>query len=57
MTRRELVFGLDLNLGAIGSPGEDVLLLRNTLDMFHYPAPAVKWTEGRAPKVYLFQLN
>jgi hypothetical protein len=57
MTRRELVFGLDLNLGAIGSPGEDVLLLRNTLDMFHYPAPAVKWTEGRAPKAYLFQLN
>jgi hypothetical protein len=57
VTRRELVFGLDFNLDVFSTDSETLLLVRNTLNMFHYPAPAVKFTEDRGPKYYLFHTN
>jgi hypothetical protein len=57
MTKREFVIGLDFNLDVFSTSSEDLLLVRNTLNMFHYPAPAVKFTEDRPPKYYFFHTN
>lgn len=56
-TRRELVIGIDFNLEAFGAGSQDVLLGERILNRFHIPAPAVKFTEGRAPKWYLVHPN
>jgi hypothetical protein len=57
VTKREGVIGLDFNLGVLCAPNEDILLVRKTVDMFHIPAPAVKFTEDQKPKYYLFHTN
>jgi hypothetical protein len=57
VTKREAVVGLDFNLGVFCAPNEDIRLLQKTVDMFHVPAPAVKFTEDRKPRYYLFHLN
>jgi hypothetical protein len=57
MTKREAVIGLDYNLEVIPTHSEDLLLIKRTLNMFHYPAPAVKFTETKSPKYYLFHTN
>lgn len=57
MTKREAIIGLDLNLEVFSAPSEDVLLLQKTLNMFHLPMPAMKFTEGREPRSYLFHTN
>ena len=58
VTRREFVIGLDLNLESLFSTqNEDWLLVEKTVNMFHIPAPAIKFTEGREPRYYLFQKN
>jgi hypothetical protein len=56
-TRREFAIGLDFNLGSFDVESRDLRLLRQTLDLYHLPAPAVKFTEHRAPRYYLFHLN
>jgi hypothetical protein len=57
MTKREFLIGLDIDLDVFSTTSEDVLLLRKTLNMLHIPAPAVKFTEDRAPRYYLLQRN
>lgn len=57
MTKRELVIGLDFNLGFFSAPNEDVLLAQRIVDRFHIPAPAVKFTEDKKPRYYLFHTN
>lgn len=54
VTKREVVIGLDLNLEVLPAPSEDFLLLQKTVNMFHFPMPAVKFTDGREPRGYLF---
>jgi hypothetical protein len=57
-TRREFVIGFDLNLLSLfRTENEDWLLVQRTVDMFHIPAPAIKWTEGKEPRYYLFHKN
>ena len=56
-TRREGVIGLDFNLEVFPAPNADILLVQKTLNMFHIPAPAVKFTERKVPKYFLFHLN
>lgn len=57
-TKREFVFGFDLNLESIfRTKNEDLLLLEKTVNMFHIPAPAVKFTERKSPRYYLFHKN
>lgn len=56
-TRREGVIGLDLNLEILPAPSADVLLVEKTLNMFHVPAPALKFTDGKPMRFQLFQLD
>jgi hypothetical protein len=56
-TRREWVIGLDLNLGAFQVEQPDLRLLLQTADLFHFPAPAVKFTQGEKPEYSLFYTN
>ncbi len=57
VTRREAVVGLDFNLNVFDVEDSTLLLLQKTIAMLHIPAPAVKFTEGKVPRYYLFQLN
>lgn len=54
-TKREFVFGFDLNLESLfRTENENLLLLERTINMFHIPAPAIKFTERKEPRYYLF---
>jgi len=55
VSKRELVVGLDLNLEAFSVQNQELALLQKTLNMFHYPAPAVKFTQQKIPRYYFFQ--
>jgi hypothetical protein len=58
VTKREAVIGFDINLEALFSTeNEDWLLFEKTVNKFHIPAPAIKFTEGKVPRYYLFQRN
>jgi len=57
MTKREFVIGLDVNLGALSVHNEDWLLLSKTVDMIHFPLPAVEYTEGKGVRAYMFYKN
>lgn len=57
-TKREFVIGFDLNLESLfRTENEDLLLLEKTINMFHIPAPAIKFTEQKEPRYYLFHRN
>ena len=57
-TRREVAVGLDLNIESLFSPSnEDWLLTTRIADVLHLPAPAVKFTQGKVPRYYLFNLK
>lgn len=56
-TRREGVIGLDFNLEIFPAPSPEIRLVQKTLNMFHVPAPAMKFTEHKTPQYYLFHLN
>jgi len=57
-TKREFVIGLDLNLESLfRTDNEDWLLVERTVNMFHFPAPAIKFTEDKEPRYYLFHRN
>jgi len=58
LTKREFVIGFDLNLESLfRAENEDWLLFHKTVNMFHIPGPAIKFTEGKTPRYYLFQRN
>ncbi|MEK9136509.1 MAG: DUF2279 domain-containing protein [Bacteroidota bacterium] len=58
VTKRELVVGFDLNLEELfHTENEDLLLIERTVNMFHVPAPAIKFTETKEPRYYLFHRN
>jgi hypothetical protein len=58
VTKREFVIGFDLNLLELFKPRqEDLLLITRTVDLFHLPAPAIKFTEEKEPRYYLFHRN
>ena len=57
-TRREVAIGLDLQLESLFSPSnEDWLLATRIGDVLHLPAPAVKFTQGKVPRYYMFNLE
>ncbi|MBI4536040.1 MAG: DUF2279 domain-containing protein [Ignavibacteriae bacterium] len=57
-SKREFVIGFDINISSIfRTENEDWLLLEKTVNMFHFPAPAVKFTEQKSPRYYLFHRN
>lgn len=56
-TRRELVIGLDLNLEAFTTNDDTILLLERSFNNIHWPAPALKLTEGKGPVSYMFHLK
>jgi hypothetical protein len=56
-SRREIVIGLDFNLGAFKTDNPDLGLLERISSRFHLPAPAVKFTEDESTKTYLLHLN
>ena len=57
-TKREFLIGFDLNLEELlHTENEDLLLLEKTINKFHIPAPAIKFTEQKAPRYYLFHRN
>jgi len=55
ITKREMVVGLDLNLEVFSVHNEEISLAQKIVNMFHVPAPAVKFTERTVPRYYLFQ--
>ncbi len=56
--RREVAVGLDLHLEHLfWAPSENVLLAQRVVDLMHVPMPAVKFTEGKVPRYYLFHLQ
>lgn len=57
VSKREFVIGLDFNLGALSIESQDLNLVRRTVDLFHLPAPAIKFTEQKEPRYYLFHRN
>ena len=57
-TRREVTIGLDLSVESLFSPSnEDLLLATRLVDVLHLPSPAVKFTQGKEPRYYLFNLQ
>jgi hypothetical protein len=56
-TRSEVVVGLDFNLEVFRPSSAEVDLFLRTLNTFHWPAPGVKFTEGRKPDARLFMLH
>jgi len=56
-TRRELVVGLDLNIGALRVESPELKLLRDTVNLFHLPSPAVKMTENERPRWHWVHTN
>ena len=58
LTQRELAIGLDFDLESLfRTENEDWLLFLKTVNMFHIPAPAIKFTDVEEPAYYLFQRN
>ncbi len=56
--RREYIVGFDYNLEKlIPFEGQDINLLKRILNMFHLPAPGVKFAIGRKPEYYLIIMN
>jgi hypothetical protein len=58
VTKSEFVVGLDFNLDVFDPPGRGMNLLLKTVNMYHFPAPAVKFTEGEEQaQWFLFYLR
>jgi hypothetical protein len=56
--RREFILGFDFNLNEIFTTrNKDWNLLINTANMLHFPAPGIKYSNGRKPEYRLFILN
>jgi hypothetical protein len=57
VTRREFILGFDYNLEMIPLEGTDINLVKKMLNMFHLPAPGVKFSRGHSPEFQLLLLN
>jgi hypothetical protein len=57
VTRRTYCLSLDYNLEALPACGQEAGLLMKLLNLFHLPAPGVKFSKGRPPEWRLFLLN
>ncbi len=57
VTVREYTLGLDWNLEAIHTENRELAWLIRQLNLFHFPAPGVKFAPGRPPEWRLFLLN
>ena len=55
--KREGVAGFDINLEVFPASDENLLLAQRTLNMFHIPALAMKFTESKKPRYFLFETN
>ena len=55
--RRTYVVSLDYNLEKIPIEGKDINLVKRLLNMFHLPAPGVKFSKGYPPEFQLLLLN
>lgn len=56
--RREYIVGLDYNLEElIPFEGKDINLIKRVLNMFHLPAPGIKFGYGKKPEFVLMLLN
>jgi hypothetical protein len=51
------VIGLDLNLEGFSTHNDHVLLVERVFNNYHFPAPALKMTEGKGPLGYLLHLK
>lgn len=56
-SRREFVIGLDLNLEGFSTHNDHVLVVERVFNNYHFPAPALKLTEGKGPLGYLLHLK
>jgi len=56
-TVREFVVGLDYNLEVICTDNRELSWLLRQLNLFHFPAPGVKFSPGRPPEWRVFLLN
>jgi hypothetical protein len=56
-TRREIVVGLDFNLGCLRTESPELRLLQREVDLIHLPGPGVKFSPGKQPEYRLFLLN
>ena len=54
---RKLAIGLDYNLTSIPLDGDTWDLVKNTLDLFHLPAPGARFVESKPPEYKLFLLH
>ena len=57
ITRRTYILAFDYNLELIPLEGKDASLIKRILNMFHLPAPGVKFSKGHAPEFQLLLLN
>jgi hypothetical protein len=57
VTRREFILGFDYNLEMIPIEGTDINLVKKLLNLFHLPAPGVKFSPGRSPEFRFLLLN
>ncbi len=56
-SKREVVVGLDFNLEVFSVHNQDLALVQKIVNRFHFPAPAVKFTEQKKPRYFFFQLD
>jgi hypothetical protein len=56
-SKREAVLGIDVNLGAFHAANRDLRLLQETVNLIHFPSPAVKFTEDKQPRWYVLHWN
>jgi len=56
-SRREFAIGLDLNLEGFHTSNDHVLVVERCFNNLHWPAPALKLTEGKGPVWYGLHLK
>lgn len=57
VTRREYILTFDYDLELIPTHNKDLTLLKSIINMFHLPAPGVKFSAGHKPVFSLLLLN
>lgn len=57
LTTRTYNLSFDYNLEALPIEGRDASLFKRLLNLFHYPAPGVKFAPGHPPEYKLFLLH
>ncbi|MCX6149680.1 MAG: DUF2279 domain-containing protein [Ignavibacteriales bacterium] len=57
VNRREYVFTFDYDLELLPLNGKDFTLLKSLINMFHLPAPGVKFSKGHKPEFSLLLLH